>query len=659
MIKTVHLIFKTHLDIGFTDMAANVVQGYFRRHIPAAMHLAEEMRLTGGDRFIWTTGSWLIYEYLEQASARERKEMEKAINQGDIAWHAIPFTTHTELMDADLFRFGLSLSKELDKRFGKKTIAAKLTDVPGHTIGIVPILAKAGVKLLHIGVNPASAVPDVPSVFRWRAADESEILMIYQGVYGSTLSLPGCEEALAFAHSDDNLGPQTRLDVDKIYENLQKEFPGAKVMASTLDAFARVLEPLKEKLPVVTQEIGDTWIHGIGSDPLKVSQFKELLRLRKIWREGGKTYEESTDIRAFYRKLIVIAEHTWGMDIKTHLADDQNLGRKNFEKARNLPNFKKVETSWDEKRQIVDSAIRSLWNKSLAKEAYEHLLALKPSPPNTAGWKRVDYKKPVFTNENFEAVLDAQSGAILSVEYYLEGKQWKIPQCCLGELTYHTFNQADYDRVWKQYIRSSPLVEIWGKLDFTKPGLENTGAVHGAWKPEMRDFYTRHNACLAFLTFPQAARNEYGAPELMTVEWNFNEERPQLELMVQWFNKPANRLPEALWLSMQPGLGKDATCRMEKLGQLVDPLQVVSRGNRGLHAIQDGVIYSTKEHAIAIHSLDAPLMAPGKPPLLEFPDTLPVLSEGPHFNLYNNLWGTNFPMWFEDDMKFRFEIDFS
>ena len=94
--------------------------------------------------------------------------MEDAILAGDITWHGLPFTTHSELMDADLFRFGLSLSKELDNRFGKHTIAAKLTDVPGHTRGIIPLLADAGIKFLHIGVNPGSTVPGVPPLFRWQ-----------------------------------------------------------------------------------------------------------------------------------------------------------------------------------------------------------------------------------------------------------------------------------------------------------------------------------------------------------------------------------------------------------------------------------------------------------------------------------------------------------
>ena len=28
-----------------------------------------------------------------------------------------------------------------------------------------------------------------------------------------------------------------------------------------------------------------------------------------------------------------------------------------------------------------------------------------------------------------------------------------------------------------------------------------------------------------------------------------------------------------------------------------------------------------------------------------------------HFCLYNNVWGTNFVMWFDDDMQFRFLLE--
>ena len=33
-----------------------------------------------------------------------------------------------------------------------------------------------------------------------------------------------------------------------------------------------------------------------------------------------------------------------------------------------------------------------------------------------------------------------------------------------------------------------------------------------------------------------------------------------------------------------------------------------------------------------------------------------VKKDGLSFVLYNNVWGTNFPLWYEDNAKFTFEI---
>ncbi len=288
-VRRIHLIFKTHLDVGFTDFAANVVNNYINQYIPKAIALAQHLRETeSSDRFIWTTGSWLIYEYLEQAKDAERRRMEEAISAGDIRWHALPFTTHSENMDVNLFRFGLSLSQKLDRRFGKQTIAAKMTDVPGHTRGIVPLLEEAGVKFLHIGVNGASTPPDVPPVFVWRDPSGSEVTVMYhKGSYGDLMIVPGMTDAIAFAHTGDNLGPQTAEQLHHTYQLLRDRLPGVEITASTMDAFAGQLMQVKASLPIVTQEIGDTWIHGAATDPLKEARYRELLRWQQECLEAG------------------------------------------------------------------------------------------------------------------------------------------------------------------------------------------------------------------------------------------------------------------------------------------------------------------------------------------------------------------------------------
>ena len=125
------LIFKTHLDLGYTDLAAKVERRYMEEFIPHALDLAESVK-DSDERFVWTTGSWLVERFL-QSSEANRVRMEQAIENGLIAWHALPFTMHAEMMNGPLYERGLAVSKRLDEKFGRKTIAAKATDVPGMT----------------------------------------------------------------------------------------------------------------------------------------------------------------------------------------------------------------------------------------------------------------------------------------------------------------------------------------------------------------------------------------------------------------------------------------------------------------------------------------------------------------------------------------------
>ena len=90
-IRRVLIVFKCHLDLGFTDTQANVMHTYFKQYYPQAMAIAAQQREQNGNRYIWTSAAWLLYEYLEQASPEERRKIEQAIASQDIAWHALPF----------------------------------------------------------------------------------------------------------------------------------------------------------------------------------------------------------------------------------------------------------------------------------------------------------------------------------------------------------------------------------------------------------------------------------------------------------------------------------------------------------------------------------------------------------------------------------------
>ena len=100
-----------------------------------------------------------------------------------------------------------------------------------------------------------------------------------------------------------------------------------------------------------------------------------------------------------------------------------------------------------------------------------------------------------------------------------------------------------------------------------------------------------------------------------------------------------------------------AEWRLGKLGTAVDPQAVVRGGNRSMHAVAE--VTHTAERRFTLRPLDAALVAIGQPALLRFDNAVPDPGDGLHVNLHNNVWGTNFTMWFDDDLRFRFLLELS
>lgn len=82
--KRIHVVFKTHLDIGFTDHAEKICKQYHERFIPQAIETGEHFFKENPKepQFIWTTGAWLIWDHLNSRSKEEVARLEQAIERG-------------------------------------------------------------------------------------------------------------------------------------------------------------------------------------------------------------------------------------------------------------------------------------------------------------------------------------------------------------------------------------------------------------------------------------------------------------------------------------------------------------------------------------------------------------------------------------------------
>jgi hypothetical protein len=644
--KTIHLVFKTHLDIGFTDLAARVRRQYHERFIPQAIDTGEHFFRERPEqpRFIWTTGAWLIWDHLNSQPPARVRRLEQAIARGLIRWHAIPFTTHSELMSPALFRAGLSYAAELDRRFGVTTIAAKMTDVPGHTRGIVPLLAEAGVKFLHLGVNAASPIPDVPEVFRWRAPAGEEILVMYQKSYGATHFPHGFDDGLSFAHTNDNVGPQNVGQTADAYRSLEHAYPGATIRASTLDDYAALLWARRDEFPIIDLELGDNWIHGAASDPVKLQRFLALQRLYDGFARDGLTPRRL----AFGRGLAMVAEHTWGVDIKSFLRDETAWDRPRFEAMRQADfRFAFAEASWAEQRAYLDAAVSELdpADRRLARTALAALrppAARRPSRPSggplqLGGWT-ID--------------IDPASGDLTSITSPA-GRQLAGRDGSLVGFRYESYDADDMARHLDSHL--TQRLE-WALLDHGKPGLEHARTAQSrTWTPALTGVSQRAGEATLALTLPAPAHDALGGPEAIEVRLRpASDEILQIDLVLR--QKPANRMPEAMFLTLTPAA--DGPWHYQKMGLWQPGERVAASGGGQLQAVSAARCRIGPALDLTVTPLDTPLVGPAGADFMTYMKTPPDLSAGLRFNLCNNKWGTNFPMWWDGDLLARFELRF-
>ena len=88
----------------------------------------------------------------------------------------------------------------------------------------------------------------------------------------------------------------------------------------------------------------------------------------------------------------------------------------------------------------------------------------------------------------------------------------------------------------------------------------------------------------------------------------------------------------------------------------VEPNSVVSMGGRNLHAVYNAVLESD-DNNYKITNYHSPLISIGRGKILQFDNKFEnAVTDGITYVLYNNVWGTNFPLWYEENARLEFDI---
>lgn len=687
------MVFKTHFDIGFTRLASEIIAQYSGEMLSDVIDTCNGTADMGKLRYVWTMPAWPL-RVMQGCEPEKRKELDRLVGEGQISFHALPFTSHTDFCGmADVLagmEYASALSAEYDVPF---PVSAKMTDVPGHGRALPMLLAGSGIKFLHLGCNAFATPPAVPELFFWQGPDGSRILTMYsKGGYGSTMLPPEdwpFPVWMALMHTNDNTGPQSAERIRDMVAQAKESCPDAEIVCGTMDDFYRELEKCDlSGIPVVTGDLADSWIHGVGSYPAEVRLIRRarqdtVTAAEAVFAAGGDRAGLESRCREAYDALCLFGEHTWGLDVKTWMNPERVYTKSDFRKAKSTREYRRMEESWQEQRQRAnrtsDAACAALGCVSAGEyrvfnpngRAFSGWVetgdtsdgiplcgrrmgyAENVPPLGTAPLESGEYGKAVNVLENhrYRLRLDRERGII--TELYDKQNNCVLARERDGvgvfSYQYDIYGIEEMTRYLKDYAYR---FYDWGIRD---NGKDNYPEIpHRTFRPVPVE--CREDGYTLTLRYRSEAAEAFGDGREIRVLIALPPRGEELLVRVELEGKEETGLVESGSLCIPLGEDAHQYC-FNKNGDLVNPAaDIQDCANHALYCLEAYAGAQGKDGGICVVSHDAPLCAIGETGIYRFRPQYEAHEPVLYFNLFNNMWGTNFPQWIGGDLRWDFTV---
>jgi len=339
----VYLLPHSHVDIGYTHLQTEVEQlqcGFLEQSIALARDTAGN---PPGSQFKWNSEVlWAVESFLEQASPEKRDEFIDAVRKGWIGLDALYGNELTALCRPEELVALLAFARRLREEYDVPIDAAMISDVPGYTWGLAPVMAQSGVKYLSIGPNSGhrigytrSAWSDRP--FYWVSPSGREKVLFfmagtgYSAFHGRPLrdgtQVLGYLERLAeqqypydIVHMRYNIGGDNGppdpdvIDVVKDW-NSRCAYPKL-IIATTSEMFHAFEARYGDALPSVSGDFTPYWEDGAASSARETAvnraSAERLVQAATLCAMLDRDAYVVEDYWAAWREVVLYDEHTWG-----------------------------------------------------------------------------------------------------------------------------------------------------------------------------------------------------------------------------------------------------------------------------------------------------------------------------------------------------------
>ena len=338
----VYLLHHSHVDIGYTHVQTEVERKhwqYYKQVIDLARKTAD---YPSGSAFKWNVEVlWAVDSFLKQASPEDGQAFIDAVKKGWIGLDALYGNELTALCRPEELVRLVDYARTLRRRFDVKIDTAMITDVPGYTWGIVPVLAKSGVKYFSVGPNRSHRIGYTLSTwgdkpFYWQSPSGSEKILCWVAGEGYSFFHSGRLDGgrlfdylkrlgdskypydmvqLRYSIGGDNGPPDPNLS-DFVKKWNEKYAYPRLIVATTTEMFKEFEQRYAGQLPTVRGDFTPYWEDGAGSSAAETAINREaaerLVQTETLWAMLNPAGFPAEQFQEAWRNVILYDEHTWG-----------------------------------------------------------------------------------------------------------------------------------------------------------------------------------------------------------------------------------------------------------------------------------------------------------------------------------------------------------
>ncbi len=340
---TVYLMHHTHLDIGYTHLQTEVEERQWA-HIEKALEIAETTRdFPPEARFKWLPeGLWAVDSYLRRADAAKKQRFLDAVLDGTIGLDALYGNQLSALCRPEELIELTGYARRFAREYGIPIDTAMISDVPGYTWGIIPVLAQSGVRYFSIGPNAGHRIGHTLSTwgdrpFYWVSPSGGEEVLCWVAgkAYSWFHSRRLDDENRLLDYLDDlenrgfpyeivqvryniggDNGPPDPMLPDFVRRwNEKYAFPKL-VIATTKEAFASFEERYGATIPRIAGDFTPYWEDGAASSALETginrAAAERLVQANAVWALTRPKEYPAPAFHEAWRNVLLYDEHTWG-----------------------------------------------------------------------------------------------------------------------------------------------------------------------------------------------------------------------------------------------------------------------------------------------------------------------------------------------------------